>query len=69
MCQNIVYLLPGRRRPIWIGQHPNGDAQGRIPRAWCLRCGREVFAERKDLCDRCERRGGYESVQNLYPGS
>ena len=69
MCQNIVYLLPGRRRPIWVGQYPQGDVQGRIPRSWCPRCGKEVFAERKILCDRCERRDGYDSLQDLYPGS
>ena len=51
-----------------IGIFPKGleelsrqeDVQGRIPRFWCDRCGREVFAERKRLCDRCERRAGYE---------
>ena len=69
MCQNIVYLLPGRRRPVCLGPYRQEDVQGRIPRFWCHRCGREVFAERKNLCDRCERREGYESMQNLYPGS
>lgn len=69
MCQKIVYLLPGRRRPIWVGPYRQEDVQGRIPRGWCPRCGMEIFAQEKVLCQRCERRGRYEPMQNLYPGS
>lgn len=53
MYNGIVYLYPGRRRPIWIGPYRNPDTQGRLPRWWCPFCGREVFEEEHLLCDRC----------------
>ena len=58
MC--LVYLKTGRRRPVWLGVYREDDVQGRIPRAWCCRCGREVFGY-GPVCDRCERRDDHES--------
>lgn len=71
MCQGLVYLKRGGRRPVWLGPYREKDAQGRIPRGWCPVCGMEVFGT-GPLCLRCERReANDEEIQPLpavFPG-
>ncbi len=63
MC--FVYLRPPARRPVQTGRSMVlYDVQGALPRAWCQRCGAEVFEEEKELCQECERRkDGYDEMQ------
>ena len=53
MYAGVIFLCPGQRRPVWLGSYRDPDVQGRLPRWWCSRCGREVFTEHSLLCDRC----------------
>ena len=52
-----MWVLQGKhRRPVWIGPRLGlQDLQGGIPRAWCARCGTEVFVTGKMYCKRCEK--------------
>ena len=54
MKNTVIYLLPGRRRPVRLrpelGLH---DRQAGAPAGWCGRCGAEVYRWGEALCDRC----------------
>ena len=59
MC--VLYWTPPGRRPIWTGlRWPFEDVQGAIPRAWCRRCGKEVFLPGREFCPNCEKEERYE---------
>lgn len=61
VCRRIVYLNTRGRKPIFLGVRAcTEDLQGAIPRAWCQRCGREVFTK-ETVCRRCKRIEGGEA--------
>ena len=66
------YLESHGRMPVRTGPlMPWEDPQDVPPRGWCPRCGREIYAEGKDVCDRCEKELDYElcneSLSGLHP--
>ena len=56
-----LYLKPPLRRPVCVLPPllPE-DTQGAIPRAWCRKCGKEVFGPGKEICPACEKEEFYE---------
>ena len=61
----VLYLKPPYRRPVCVTApiFPE-DAQGAIPRAWCRRCGRDVFEPGQDICPSCQKEEqGYVSKE------
>lgn len=52
----VIYHRPSRGRPVYLGLRLGiWDVQGAIPRAWCTRCGAEVFLRGFERCLRCEK--------------
>ncbi|MBQ6831630.1 MAG: hypothetical protein IJO28_03240 [Oscillospiraceae bacterium] len=49
----IVYLKPGRRRPVSVDPPWGGDPQQVLPAAWCPECGAELYSLETVRCRRC----------------
>ena len=70
MWKEVIYLRYEKRRPV--RRMPYGleeDLQAAVPYGWCPVCGMELYGQKQEICELCERweRDALEGITGTLP--